>query len=233
MTSIIEDLLGNGLRILLLGSYDDITRTILHKLRKDLNERFERYACTTLLLENMDIHVSLRPGLHDYSVFFEKEGENAGAVTLIKEKTKPIERIEYKSEQEYQQSIGSGSGSIDFKHFRKVPELEKASILNDWADLVYLIKQLELTRGGELVELTYLLHRHRGGKSVVDPLKYEFFYKKEIEISTMVKEIVVHNKIYPIEYTEYEELRDSAFEVTERHISRLNTQLGRFHQFES
>lgn len=226
-----EEILGNGLRILLLGSYDDQTKAFLHQLRNDLNERFQRYASITLMLENMDIYISPDPQVHDYSIFFEREGKEEAVVTFIKEKTKPIEIISYSNEEEFKKNIGKDSGNVDFRQFRKVSELEKVSILNDWADLTYLVKELELTRGGDLVELTYLLHKH-AGKTNIDPLKFEFFYKNGIEISTMIKEIVANNKIVPQKYTSYDELRDISIKTTERHISRLNTQIGRFNQFQ-
>lgn len=228
MSSLIEDILGTGLRILLLGSYDSITRNILHNLRIDLNERFQRYSCSILLLENMDVFISPDPKVHDYSLFFEK-GEKSMVVTIIKEKTKPVEIISYNSEEEFQKSLGSAN--INFNQFRKVSELEKVLILSDWADLIYLVKEVELTRGGEWVELTYLLHSH-AGKSNVDPLKFELFYKKDLKISTMIKEIVANNKITPQVFDTYEKLRKLSIETTEKHISRLNTQIGRFTYFQ-
>lgn len=230
MSSLVEDIMGNGLRVLLLGSYDDTTKEILHNLQSDLDKWFERYSCTTLLLENLEVHVSLSTAANDYSLFFEKDGRS-GVCMILKDKTKPIERIEYEDEEDFRNKLGIGSGTIDFKQFRQVTELEKVAILNEWADVVYLIKHLENTRGGELVELTYLLSR-RTMKSNHDPLKYEFFYKHGIAISTMVKEIVANNKIAPLEYDDYNSLRDTALKITSRHISRLNTEIGRFRQFE-
>lgn len=81
--------MGNGLRILLLGSYDPVTKDILHRLRLDLNQWFERYSCTTLLLDNLEIHISLSPSANDYSLFFETEGK-AGVVWLSKTKPNPL-----------------------------------------------------------------------------------------------------------------------------------------------
>lgn len=150
---------------------------------------------------------------------------------VVKDKTKPVERIEYDGEEDFRKKLGAESGAIDFKQFRKVSELEKVVILNEWADVIYLVKHLENTRGGELVELTYLLYR-KNIKSNHDPLKYEFFYKSEIEISTMVKEIVSNNRITPVVYRDYDDLQQRVFEITGRHISRLNTEIGRFRQFE-
>ena len=230
MSSIIEEILGSGLKILLLGSYDDSTKQILYDLRKLLNENFQRYACTTILLENLDVHVARAVGMHDFSMFIEKH-EQRITVTIMKSKTTPIEILTFSDEVDFETNIGNSSTNIDFKQFRKVTELEKISILSDWADLIYTTKDLELTRGGELVELTYLLH-NRIWKSNVDPLKHEFFYKKDVKISTMVKEIISNNKIAPQEYASYQELEEKIIQTTDAQISRLNTQISRFNQFE-
>ena len=59
-----------------------------------------------------------------------------------------------------------------------------------------------------------------------------FFYKKDVKISTMVKEIISNNKIAPQEYASYQELEEKIIQTTDAQISRLNTQISRFNQFE-
>lgn len=230
MNSIIDDLLGSGLRILLLGSYDDETKDIMYQLRTEINEKFQRYSSSVILLENIDIYIPLEPGLHNYTLFFENE-TNGGVMTIITDKTTPIEKVSFANSEEFANSLGATGNAINFNQFRKLSELEKLSFLNEWSDLVYVLKNLELTRGGELVELTYLL-LNSFGKTMADPRKFEFFYKKEIPISTMIQEIITNNKISPKSYTTYDELKKHTFEITKNHISRLNTEINRFNQFE-
>ena len=231
--SFLEDIAGNGLRILLLGSYDSETKVILYRLRKDLGKEFARYASITMLVETVDVHVSLIPGLHDYVILFERREDGGGTALILKGKTKIVESIEYKNEDEFRQRIGSdSSNTINLRKFRKLSQLEKVSLLGEWSDVIYLIRQLEATRGGEFVELVYLLGS-RHGISAQDPLKYEFFYKKGIEISTMMKEIISYNKIEAIPYNDYNGLWEAVFIKTNYHISRLNTQFNRFKEFEN
>ena len=118
MSSIIEEILGSGLKILLLGSYDDSTKQILYDLRKLLNENFQRYACTTILLENLDVHVARAVGMHDFSMFIEKH-EQRITVTIMKSKTTPIEILTFSDEVDFETNIGNSSTNIDFKQFRK------------------------------------------------------------------------------------------------------------------
>jgi hypothetical protein len=229
--SLLEDIMGYGLRILLLGSYDNKTKKILDDLRKHLNEKFERYSCITLLLENIDFFLSLKSGEPECAILIEKEGER-GTAYLLESKTKPLAIIDYFNEDDFKEKIGQESKAVDFKQFRKLSELEKVDRLEEWADLIYLVRHLESTRGGELVELAYLLLRQSGNR-YSDRLKYEVFYKIGIEISTMIKEIVGINKIDTIGYDNYKNLLTKVFGRTESHISRLNLFDGRFKQFEN
>jgi hypothetical protein len=226
VSSLLDDILGNGLRILLLGSYDGETKEILYQLKISLDERFERYASIALLIETVDVYISFDPGLHDYILLFEGR-KNGGTVFIMKGKTKLLESIDYDNEEQFQQRIGN---TIDFKKFRKLTQLEKVSMLAEWADLIYLVRHLESTRGGEFVELVYLLVRP--GTSMQDRFKYEFFYKKGIEISTMMKEIVINNKIDTTSYNDDDGLKDVVFAKTAAHISRLNVMTSRFKDFE-
>lgn len=223
-----DGIIGNGLKILLLGSYDKETKPILRNLRKALNERFSRYICTTVLLENIDIHKSLTEGV-DIHLFLEKEDSQI-TMTILRNGNQIIERLDI-DESEFSSTIGKDSKLIDYTQFRKLNELEKVMLLNDWADVVYLIKHNELTRGGELVELTYILFTNPSKKNI-NSLKYNIFFQSDIMISTMLKEIVGIFKIDTISYTNYPIMENHVIQTTMDHISRLNVTIGRFNQFE-
>ena len=152
MESLLEYITGSGLRILLLGSYDSETKDILYGLQKDLDKEFARYASITLLIETVDAHVSLTVGLHDYVLLFERR-EHGGGTAYIIDGKKMIEIIDYKDADEFRRRIGSdSSNTVNLRRFRKLSQLEKVSLLAEWADVIYLIRQLEVTRGGEFVE---------------------------------------------------------------------------------
>ena len=233
MSSLLEEIMGNGLRILLLGSYDKKTKEILHHLRKDLNGTFERYSPIPLLLENIDFLVPLTAQASVYTLIIERQEGGRGTAYILENQTKPVAIIDFLNEIDFTNKIGIKSHVLDFPQLRKLPELEKVSKLAEWADLIYFVRHLESTHGGELVELTYLIMQQAHSPSYRDPLKYEFFYKKGIEISTMIREIVDLSKIDTIEYNNYNTLWEKVLEITKKHISRLNSFTGRFNQFET
>jgi len=226
----LQDLAGRGLRILLLGSYDEETKIILHRIRVDINNKFQRYSSFTLLLENIDVFIALEPGSHDFSILMENEAEFKGTVSIIRQGVKIIETINFNNKIEYDNTIGENSKTIDFTKFRKLKEFEKLSFLANWADIVFLVKHRELTRGGELVEATYLLLRN--DVSFFDPQKLEFFYQKDVITSSMLKELFEIRKIRAFPYENYDSLLALSFQQTEQHIFKLNTIMNRFAEFE-
>ena len=66
----------------------------------------------------------------------------------------------------------------------KIPILEKLKTLSATACLVLIVRHRELTRGGEYIELTFLLHVG------TQPEKIKFLWNKRIPLSTMMNELL-------------------------------------------
>lgn len=214
--------------MLLLGSYDATTKKILRNVRNNLNESFTRYSCYTILLENLDVFVSTTIKEPSYFILLEREEEEISC-TILSSSTKIIETLMFKNQEAFNKYIGHEARIIDYGKFRKMSELSKIKMLDTWADLVYVIRDKEETRGGELVELTYLLHNR---SEIGDPGKYAIFYRKGISISTMLKEIIGMHRVATIDYVSEVELVDKFIENIGTNIDRLNVQFNRFLHFE-
>lgn len=227
MKSAIDEISGRGLHILILGSYDQATKDILHRLRMDLNKQFERYSCFTVLLENIEVHQS-RAKSHDLFILIETENQYSGTVTIVQESS-ILDTLTFLDETELKGILSDDAGVIDMKAFRKLKEFEKLMLLAQWADVIYLIKENELTRGGELVEVTYLLTL--GNISYLFTQNMEFFVHQGTTISTMLKELIEFRNIRTFSYDTYDNLIQNLIERTSWHISRLNATLSRFLSF--
>lgn len=66
----------------------------------------------------------------------------------------------------------------------KIPILDKLKTLSAYACLILLIRERELTRGGEYIELAFLL------ETGTPPQKIKFIWNQKTPISTMVKELL-------------------------------------------
>jgi hypothetical protein len=164
--------------VLLLGSFDNDTRRLLDLVKARLVETFRKddvyvYLLDTLLAYKADSYQVLVEHWSDESatLFVFSPASDLQVVDLSVEGSLP-DAVEKYMKQEYQVST-----------FSETDVLEKLSIIYSACLSTMLIRLREETRGGELVELTYLALTYKGNKI--------WFLKKDgIEISTMVKELL-------------------------------------------
>jgi hypothetical protein len=165
--------------ILLLGSYNDETFKLLKRLREFVLETFGGNEIYCIMLEGVDVYLSDRVQVlaekwseDKVTLFVFTEGmitDNVEEINLIDEAVKIVEnflRIKYQA-----------------TFIRKVPIIEKLGMLANACRLIFVPRHRELTRGGELVELTYL-------SPYCGDRMYFLKKKKGIGLSAMVKEIL-------------------------------------------
>lgn len=99
--------------------------------------------------------------------------------------------------------IGSKGKYIEMKATLKIIELSK------WSDIIFIIKIIPFTRGGELIELTMIVCKHlfQHDKTVN---KVVLFKKKIIELSWMAKEMIELGKIRSHQFKDFKELWELA-----------------------
>ncbi len=84
----------------------------------------------------------------------------------------------------------------------RLPILEKLRNLLIPTCLIIIVRHKELTRGGEYIELTFLLDRG------AQPQKIKFLWNKDIPMSTMIKELLAAYGFAIHSYTDEEEMKD-------------------------
>jgi hypothetical protein len=99
--------------------------------------------------------------------------------------------------------------------FSKLPIIEKLRQLADASTLTLLIRHKELTRGGEYIELAFLL----GSKS--QPPKTVFLSKTNVEISEMVWELLDYHGVNFRQYKNEHYLATESIRLI-RHFIRIN-----------
>lgn len=177
----------------MLGSYDPETTKILKSLREFIAERFERDELYALMLENVDIYQSEK-----VDVVLERLSDRRATLMVFNKKSEliDVEDVEFEDD-----VSGIMREKYGVESFIKTPVLEKLRLLASAAWLVFLIRHLEQTRGGELIELTYISNFCR------DRI---FLLKKEgVKLSTMVEELIEAFKINLRTYVELRELFDT------------------------
>ncbi|MCP8316663.1 MAG: hypothetical protein H3Z52_10580 [archaeon] len=97
--------------------------------------------------------------------------------------------------------------NYDIERFLEQPVLRKLQIIYDASLCTFLLRHKEETRGGEYIELAYLVITSKKSEKV-------WFLKKEgILISTMVKELLDEWKINMRTYSNVEELIEEATRI--------------------
>lgn len=168
--------------ILLLGSYDPDTKSLLYDIREYIANKFqdEIYG---LVLEEVDIYLCD----NDYVLLVEKGSAPAFYLFYLYKLVDVFypDRIDRESIENFEivvrETLREKHG-IDIK--KKLTILDKLRELARDAKLILIIRDKQSTRCGEYIELAFLLMEG------ADPSKIIFLWNKDIEISSMVKELL-------------------------------------------
>jgi hypothetical protein len=186
--------------ILLLGSFDPETKSILYMLREHIAEQFTEHIYG-MLIENIEVYLC-RKDEEEYALIVE------GGVSPVAYLYHLLDLVEVVSVGEGGDVGAKEAGEkLGIEVYERLPLLEKLKALLDIVCLVFLVRHRELTRGGEYIELTFLLDMG------APPSKIKFLWNKSIPISSMVKELfaVYGFTIHP--YVDSDELRDEVHRI--------------------
>jgi hypothetical protein len=181
--------------VLLLGSYDDTTKALLDNLKEEIAKVFSGKVFA-FLLQNLELYMTKRfevlaeiesghqitvylfegPNLYDVQDLNLEEGENPDVVInnyLSKRYNTPI--------------------------INKRTLSTKYDLLMSLALEIFLVRDLELTRGGEYIELMHALFAGQSGK-------VWFFRNNLIVVSSMLMEYLDMFRVNMRIYRNYDEL---------------------------
>jgi len=184
---------------LLLGSYDPETLDIMKRLQEHIAKTFGSEGVYSLILENLEVFLTDK-----VDIIAEKWNEDK--VTLMvfgRKQVELIDVIDIDIRGDFTVTIENllhENFQVEFIY--KIPILEKLESLGKWCWLIFILRHRELTRGGELIELTYLAPTCNG--------KIFFLKKEGVPISTMVKEIFEAYDVNLRTYNDEKELLEEA-----------------------
>jgi hypothetical protein len=165
--------------ILLLGSYDTKTKEVLNRVKREI-AKYSTYIpehMIPLLLEDVELYKCWHPPGTD--IIVEKFNSRATVMVLEHGGLTDIWDIDA----ETLEDIDDELRRIGYEYIRP-PVMEKLGLLAKLSFLLFILRHRELTRGGEYIELAFLLSRG------LDPSKVYLLIRHGIEISTMVEELI-------------------------------------------
>lgn len=187
------------LLILLLGSYDSETKSVLYSIKDEvakLSTLYDDFNLIPLLLADIEVY-ELVSSIYSLAIverfkskytimIFSKRGELVNVEDITASNLNIVEKY-IKSKD-------------DVRAMRKLGILEKFKFLAKKSDLVFVLRHKELTRCGEYIELAYLILQG------LYSFKVTFLVKDEVPISTMLKELIRLVRLYYERYQNIEEL---------------------------
>jgi hypothetical protein len=194
--------------VLLLGSYDDETKELLKNLKNKLVGDFRAEEVFILSLNTLYAFIA-----DSYQVIVECWSETDATIFIFqKGQLNEIDELDFevspnKAAEEYMRK------NFRAQTFAEITVLEKLETIFSTALLTLVIREREETRGGELVELTYLATSYKGDKM--------WFLKKDgLPISTMVKELLVALKIGLATFQDSAELATESSRIIRAELAR-------------
>lgn len=172
--------------ILLLGSYDDQTKPVLARIKDRLAEAFVYHPeqVSSLLLDEVALY-KFDMGSREFTIFAERY---EGGVTLsILDARRMIDAKDFPGKEIEGIDEIISSYLIERYHkdaYTEFSLLEKLTELARLSSLVFFVRDQELTRGGEYIELGVLLSLR------IEPSKIHFFKREGLDLSEMAWEIL-------------------------------------------
>lgn len=176
--------------ILLLGSYDSLTSKILSRLKENLSKEFMYYPDNILifLIDNIEIYTINIKDEHrpDAKLIVIAEKYDHKLTLFTTDGQQIVNAEDLQIDQDVDQIVGQYiKKNHNITTFFRHPILEKLKILATATSLTFLIRHRDLTRGGEYIELAYLL-----GTGIIQPSKLYFLKREGFDLSSMALEIL-------------------------------------------
>ncbi|MGH2611813.1 MAG: hypothetical protein ACRDFB_02045 [Rhabdochlamydiaceae bacterium] len=204
----------------MLGSYDPETESLLIRLKEEASHSLMNQDDTILIfvLENLEIYSFAISGQSDtekITVVAEKYDQDKRLSIFIMKEDSIMDAYDLplagkKIDDAVVKSI---SERYNIASFCKLEILEKLTQLAVASSVVFLLRDRELTRGGEYIELVYLL-----GSDKLSPSKIYFLKNERIPLSEMIVDFLSKYGIKQVPYDDINKLILDVTGIIEKHL---------------
>lgn len=198
--------------ILLLASYDPETKSVIGFLKENLLDRFlgEKINLHIFVLDNIEIYDTYP----DNYVFLKERYSDKNSSLYIFKNRKLLDMVEM-ADKNLESVINEIEAVPKDINIIKLPVNDKLVFLASIVSKIFVLRHKEETRGGEYIELALLSQDEELTRRMI------FFKRENIEISTMVYEILDDKNINMRTYRECEELAETIERIIRYDISKL------------
>jgi len=162
--------------VLLLGSFDPQTKARLESVKDEIVKTFSGENTYALLLDSVEVYFS-----DVVEVLTELSNENTITLFVFQD-NQLIDMADLKLEKDADSTVYDYlKKQYRIKQFSRRPIFEKLDVLMRNAEVIFLLRDKEETRGGEYLELIHALFRDQAGK-------LWFLKRNDIVLSSMLME---------------------------------------------
>jgi len=183
--------------VLLLGSYDPHTKSVMYALKEKIAEEFSGTNTYAYLLEELLI---FNEESHRFFVIAERWSEKRISIFIFTHAEYPLDNVEVEIGDENIEAVVRKVIREKYNvAIRKVPIVDKLRILAQLSVAIIVIREKEETRGGEVAELIYLILNNFADKVCL-------FKRENISLSSMLMEFLDYMRIPIRTYNSIDEL---------------------------
>ncbi len=185
--------------ILLLGSYDPETKSVLYEIREHIARSFHEHVYG-MLLERLEMYDCVRDGQPRVLMV---EGGEEPAAYLFTPTGQLLDAVPLESAGP--EGAGEAARKLGLELRFRLPVLEELGALAHFPNLLtFVVRHRELTRCGEYIELVFLLDQG------VEPRRVVFLWNVSVPISTMLRELLDRYNFNLRTYEDERELLEEA-----------------------
>jgi len=151
--------------ILLLGSYDPLTKSRLETVKETLVKKFQAEQLFAFLLDRVEIYYGAgSEGQNRYEIITELYDEDRVTVFLFTE-GHLLDTVDMDVEHRVDETVYAFlKQRYNIIQFNRIPVINKLNVLMRESKVIFLIREKEETRGGEYLELMHALFEGHGEK---------------------------------------------------------------------
>ena len=208
--------------ILLLGSYDSETKRILYKVKDEINKLstyYDEYLLIPLLLENVEVYRIVKEDRVGLAIL-ERYAENLWSLMIAMEgEIEVYDDVGGGSLEEVEEVIEKTYG-LRWTRLQLLEKFRYLASMVAGGGLIIVIRHVELARCGELIELAFLL------REGVPTDAIRVLVNQEINVSSMLLELLRMYRIYWERYRDEEELLRITRSIIQYFIEEIQSSRG-------
>ena len=211
LSFLIDQIQKKPVNVLILCSYDEKTKDLARRACLLVDDF---YMSPVLMAEDVDIYLP-RSRMSNIWVARENRRPHQGSIQVF-EGNKLVQSKDFRSEKDFGQEIARITRSYR-QSFLRETILKKVLILSKWANVILFLKNKELGRGGDCIELGILYARAMYRSSMILS-KVHVIQRRSVKTCVLMEEIIKDGNITRLKFRKIKEYENIIVKLIDKSI---------------